>query len=117
MDFQKLLEQHPRCLQDGQFLAEIFMEHHRDKKLDICDHRTARIDIEYQHSTKSHKSCLTTIISVDFHSLQPSQYLEAAAKSEQLTPYRKWVNIDDSKVLLHGQFNFAKLNSTENLEK
>jgi hypothetical protein len=37
VDFQKSLQQYPSCLQDGRFLVEFFIEHHRDKNLDICN--------------------------------------------------------------------------------
>jgi hypothetical protein len=102
VDFQKSLQQHPSCLQDGRFLVEFFIEHHIDKNLDICNRWYW---IEYQGSN-SHKS-----LSVDYHILQHSQYSEATARSKQLTPYREWVNIDDSEVSLHGPFDFATMNN------
>jgi hypothetical protein len=101
IDFQRLLQQQPSCLQDGQLLMEFLIEHCRDKNFDICDHQYW---LEY-HSTNSPKS----LSSVDYHILQPFQYLEAAAKPKQVTPCCELENIDDLQVSLHWPFNFATL--------
>jgi hypothetical protein len=76
--FKKSLQQHLSCLQDGQFLAKFFIEHHRDKNLDISNQRYW---VKY-HSSNDHKT-----LSVDYHIIQPSQYLEATARSKHLVPY------------------------------
>jgi hypothetical protein len=78
VNFQQSLQQHPHCLQDGRFLMEFFIEHHRDHALDVC---YRRYWLEY-HKTNSHKS-----MSIDYHILQPSQYSEATAKSMGLVSY------------------------------
>jgi hypothetical protein len=80
---------------------EFFIEHHRDKNLDICNRRYW---LEY-HKTNSYKS-----LSVDYHIVQPSQYSEATATSMSLVPYRQWMQVNDPSVALHGPFNFATLN-------
>jgi hypothetical protein len=54
------LQQYPNCLQDGRFLIEFFMEHHRDKHIDTCNRRYW---LEC-HKTNSHKS-----LSVDYYIL------------------------------------------------
>ena len=108
VNFLKSLQQHPSCLQDGRFLVEFFIEHHRDQQLDITNRRYW---LEY-HESNSHKS-----ISVDYHILQPSQYSESVATSKRLTPYREWINIDDSDILLHGPFNFATLNNRKTRDR
>jgi hypothetical protein len=108
VDFQRSLQQHPTCLQDGRFLVDFFIEHHRDKNLDIC---TRRYWTEY-HKTNSHKS-----LSLDYHILQPSQYSENTAKSMGLTPYREWVQLDDPSINLHGPFNFATLNNRKTRDR
>jgi hypothetical protein len=108
IDFKKSLQQHPSCLQDGQFLAEFFIEHHRDKNLDIS---SRRYWLEY-HSSTSHKT-----LSVDYHIIQPSQYSEATAKSKRLVPYREWIHIDDNAIAIHGPFDFAKLNNRQTRDR
>jgi hypothetical protein len=108
VNFLKSIQQHPSCLQDGRFLAEFYIEHHRDKQHDIT-HR--RYWLEY-HESNSHKS-----ISVDYHIIQPSQYSESVATSKRLTPYREWINIDDPDILLHGPFNFATLNNRKTRDR
>jgi hypothetical protein len=101
VDLHRSLQQYPNCLQDGRFLMEFFIEHHRDKNLDIC---SRRYWLEY-HKTNSHKS-----LSMNYHILQPSQYSEATAKSMGLVPYREWMQVNDPSVVLHGPFDFATLN-------
>jgi hypothetical protein len=108
VDFRRSLRQYPNCLQDGRFLIEFFIEHHRDKHLDICDRRYW---LEY-HQTNSQK-----FLSTDYHILQPSQYSEDTAKSMGLVPYREWIQIDDSSVTLHGPFNFATLNNRKTRDR
>jgi hypothetical protein len=108
VNFLKSIQQHPSCLQDGRFLVEFFIEHHRDKQLDITQRRYW---LEY-HRSDSHKS-----ISVDYHIIQPSQYSESVAASKRLTPYREWLNIDNSEILLHGPFNFATLNNRKRRDR
>jgi hypothetical protein len=108
IDFQRSLQQYPNCLQDGRFLMEFFIEHHRDQNLDIC---TRRYWLEY-HKTNSHKS-----ISVDYHILQPSQYSENTARSMGLIPYREWIQVDDPSITLHGPFNFATLNNRKTRDR
>jgi hypothetical protein len=102
IDFKKSLQQHPSCLQDSRFLAEFFIEHYRDKNLDIS---SRRYWLEY-HSSNSHKT-----LSVDYHIIQPSQYSEATAKSKWLVPYPEWIHIDDDAIAIHGPFDFAKLSN------
>jgi hypothetical protein len=95
-------------LQDGRFLAEFYIEHYRDKKLDICNRRYW---LEY-HKSNSHKS-----LSVEYHILQPSQYSEATAASKHLVPYRAWIHIDDSDQAIHGPFEFATLNNRKTRDR
>jgi hypothetical protein len=80
IDFKRSLQQHPTCLQDGRFLMEFFIEHHRDKQLDV---RSRRYWLEY-HKTNSHK-----LISIDYHILQPSQYSETTAEAMELVTYKE----------------------------
>ena len=101
VNFQKSLQQYPNCLQDGRFLMEFFIEHHRDRNLDICNRRYW---LEY-HKTNSYKK-----LSVDYHILQPSQYSDATATSMELVPYREWMQVEDPSDALHGPFDFATLN-------
>jgi hypothetical protein len=109
VDFHRSLQQHPTCLQDGRFLVDFFIEHHRDKHLDMC---TRRYWVEY-HKNNSYKS-----LSLDYHIiLQPSQYSENTAMSMGLTPYREWVQLDDSSITLHGPFNFATLNNRKTRDR
>jgi hypothetical protein len=108
INFHKSLQQYPNCLQDGRFLIEFFIEHHRDKHIDICN---CRYWLEY-HTTNSHKS-----LSVDCHILQPSQYSETTAQSMNLVPYRQWIQVDDPLVALHGPFNFATLNNRKSRDR
>jgi HKD family nuclease len=108
IDFKRSLQQHPQCLQDGRFLAEFYIEHYRDKKLDICNRRYW---LEY-HKSNSHKS-----LSVEYHILQPSQYSEATAASKHLVPYRAWIHIDDSDQAIHGPFEFATLNNRKTRDR
>jgi hypothetical protein len=102
------LQQHPQYLQDGRFLAEFYIEHHRDKKLDICNRRYW---LEY-HKSNSHKT-----LSVEYHILQPSQYSEAMAASKLLVPYREWISIDDPDQAIHGPFDFATLNNRKTRDR
>jgi hypothetical protein len=92
----------PKLPQDGRFLMEFFIEHHRDKHLDIY---SRKYWLEY-HQTKFQK-----FLSTDYHILQPSQYSKDTAKSMGLVPYREWMQIADSSVTLHGLFNCATLNN------
>jgi hypothetical protein len=108
VDFHRLLQQHPTCLQDGRVLVDFFIEHHRDKNLDVC---TRRYWVEY-HKTNSHKS-----ISLDYHIIQPSQHSENTAMSMGLTPYREWIQINDPSITLHGPFNFATLNNRKTRDR
>jgi hypothetical protein len=108
IDFKRSLQQHPQCLQDGRFLAEFYIEHHRDKKLDICNRRYW---LEY-HKSNSHKT-----LSVEYHILQPSQYSEAMAASKLLVPYREWISIDDPDQAIHGPFDFATLNNRKTRDR
>jgi hypothetical protein len=108
VDFQRSLQHFPTCLQNGRFLMEFFIEHHRDKNLDICNRRYW---LEY-HKTNSHKS-----LSTDYHILQPSQYSETTAKSMGLVPYREWIQIDDPSITLHGPFNFATLHNRKTRDR
>jgi hypothetical protein len=108
IDFHRSLQQYPTCLQDGRFLMEFFIEHHRDQSLDICNRQYW---LEY-HKTNSHKS-----ISVDYHILQPSQYSAGMASSMGLTPYREWIQVDDPSVVLHGPFNFVTLNNRKTCDR
>jgi hypothetical protein len=73
VDFEKSIRQYASCLQDGRFLVEFFIEHHRDSNLDIC---SRRYWLEY-HRTNAHDT-----LSSDYHILQPSEYSPAIAKSE-----------------------------------
>jgi hypothetical protein len=104
IDLKKSLQQHPSCLQDGQFLAEFFIEH-------ILDISSRRYWLEY-HSSNSQKTLFE-----DYHIIQPSQYSEATAKSKWLVPYREWIHIDDHAIAIHGPFDFAKLNSRQTRDR
>jgi hypothetical protein len=39
VNFEKSIQQQPACLQNGRFLVDFYIEHHRDKSLDIRDRR------------------------------------------------------------------------------
>jgi hypothetical protein len=109
VDFEESIRQHPSCLQDGRFLVEFFIEHHRDANIDIC---SRRYWLEY-HKSNAHKT-----LSANCHILQPSQYSLEIAKSKQLVPYREWVNLDDILgVSLHGPFNFATRNNRKTKDR
>jgi hypothetical protein len=39
VNFEKSIQQQPACLQNERFLVDFYIEHHRDKPLDIRDRR------------------------------------------------------------------------------
>jgi hypothetical protein len=109
VDFEKSIRQHPSCLQDGRFLVEFCIDHHRDKNIDIC---SRRYWLEY-HKSNAHKT-----LSANYHILQPSQYSFEIAKSKQLVPYREWINLDDILgVSLHGPFDFVTRNNRKTKDR
>jgi hypothetical protein len=108
VDLKPSLQQHPRCLQDGRFLVEFFIEHHRDKTLDIRDRRYW---LEYHRSnSKKH-------IAVDYHIIQPSQFSEKTADAKHLITYREWIQLNDASILIHGPFEFAKRNNRKTRDR
>jgi hypothetical protein len=80
----------------------IFIKHHGDKHLDICNCR---------YWSEYHQTNLQKFQSTDYHILQPSQYSEDMAKSMGLVSYREWMQIDGWSVTIHEPFNFGTLNN------
>jgi hypothetical protein len=62
VDFQQSIRQYPNCLQDGRFLMEFFIEHHRDKHLVVCNRR---------YWSDYHQTNLQRFLSTDYYILQP----------------------------------------------
>jgi hypothetical protein len=108
VNFTKSIQQQPTCLQNGRFLMDFYIEHHRDGALDIRDRR---FWLEY-HRSNSHKT-----ISTRYHILQPSQFSERTATNKDLVPYREWINLSDPTVNLLGPFDFATINNRKTRDR
>jgi hypothetical protein len=108
VNFTKSIQQQPACLQNGRFLVDFYIEHHRDGRLDIRD---CRYWLEY-HRSNTHKT-----ISTRYHILQPSQFSERTARNKDLVPYREWINLSDPAVNLLGPFKFATINNRKTRDR
>jgi hypothetical protein len=98
VDFKGSLQKNPACIQNGKFLVEFFIEHHRDSALDVRDRR---FWLEH-HRSNSHKT-----LSTSYHVIQPSQCSEKIAIDKNLVSYREWIQLTDPAILIHGPFDFA----------
>jgi hypothetical protein len=108
VNFTKSIQQQPTCLQNGRFLVDFYIEHHRDGALDIRDRRYW---LEY-HRSNAHKT-----ISTRYHILQPLQFSERTAKNKDLVPYREWINLSDPAVNLLGPFEFATITNRKTRDR
>jgi hypothetical protein len=108
VNFTKSIQQQPACLQNGRFLVDFYIEHHRDRALDIRDRR---FWLEY-HRSNAHETILTS-----YHILQPSQFSERTATNKDLVPYREWINLSDPTVNLLGPFSFAIINNRKTRDR
>lgn len=109
VNLNKLLQQHPSCLQDSWFLVKFFIKHQQDKNLDnICNQWYW---LEY-HTSNSHQT-----LSLDYRIVQPYKYLEVTTRSKYLVPYWEHVHINNSLICIHGPFDFAKLNNRQTRDR
>jgi hypothetical protein len=102
VDLKSSLSKDTNCLQNGRFLVEFFIQHHRDTTLDI---RQRRFWLEY-HKSNHHKT-----LSTSYHIIQPSQFSVKIAIDKNLVSYREWITLVDPSILLHGPFDFATIHN------
>jgi hypothetical protein len=108
LDFERSMQLYPNCLQDGKFIVNFYIQHHNDDKLHITDRR---FWLEY-HQAEHSKT-----LSLNYHIIQPSEVSAQIASSRNLVPYREWVQLNPSDILLHGPFNFATKNNRKTRDR
>eukprot|EP00978_Attheya_sp_CCMP212_P035800 scaffold157897_cov33-Attheya_sp.AAC.1 len=108
LDFECSMKLYPNCLQDGKFIVNFYIQHHNGDKLHITDRR---FWLEYHQAEHS------KMLSLNYHIIQPSKVSVQIASSRSLVPYREWVTLNPSDILLHGPFNVATKNNRKTRDR
>ena len=99
---------HSKCLQDGRFIAEFYTHHVQDNTLDWM---SKIFWLEY------HKSDRVKRLSEKYYLLPPTDISVKQASLKNLVPYREYIQFGDPSVLIHGPFQFAKLNGRKTRDR
>jgi hypothetical protein len=108
LDFKQSMLKYPNCLQDGKFIMNFLIQHPKDTDIPF---QYKRFWIEY------HKILSQKRLHNQFHIIQPSDMSHKLAKQQDLTPYRKWVNLKDNSIIIHGPFNFTTINNQKTCDR
>ena len=99
---------HGKCLQDGKFIAKFYIQHTHDATFDWT---SEWYWLEY------HKSDRVKRLSEQYYLLPPTGISLKQASYKNLVPYCEFVNITDPAILIHGPFEFAKLNGRKTRDR
>jgi hypothetical protein len=108
LDFAQSMAKSPSCLHDGNFIMNFYICHPKDIQLP-SNHQ--RYWLEY------HKLLSPKRLHVQYHLIQPSDLSPKIATSENLVPYREWVNLKDPAINLNGPIEFATINNRKTRDK
>jgi hypothetical protein len=108
IDFDKSMQLHPSCLQDGKFLVNFLIQHRHDDSVNLPD---KRFWLEY-HAAASAKT-----LSSRYHLLTPSTVNPQIALNRNLVPYREWIQLRHDDRLIHGPFDFSTLNGRKTRDR
>ena len=92
---------HSKCLQDRKFIAEMYIQHTHNTDLDCT---SKRFWLEY------HKLDRVKKLSEQYCLLTPTDISLKQASRKNLIPYQEYIQINDHEIMIHGPFEFSKLN-------
>eukprot|EP00956_Cyclotella_meneghiniana_P020964 scaffold37640_cov83-Cyclotella_meneghiniana.AAC.3 len=93
---------HPRCLQDGRFLVELYILHPADLRFNAANQR-------YWLQYHSISNIVNPSDTSRTHLIRPTDTSEHYALSKKLAPLRLWVTLTHESTYIHGPFDFTTI--------